>query len=176
MRSALLEQLPRGSVCAEIGVWKGDFSQRVLECTQPRRFHLIDPWRFVPTLPKRWYGGKVAKSQRAMDAIYEGVRARFKEAPGVTVHRKTSKDAVRLFVDNAFDWIYLDGDHSYDEVLADLQRWRPKLKLGGFIAGDDYGWKDESGRASIKDAVARFRENEKSQLELIAEGQFLLKF
>jgi hypothetical protein len=43
-RWRLLEQMPKGAVCAEIGVFNGDFSRHILRVTKPRELHLIDGW------------------------------------------------------------------------------------------------------------------------------------
>ena len=40
-----------------------------------------------------------------------------------------------------FDWIYIDGNHTYEYVKQDLEGYRPKVKPGGYMAGDDYGTK-----------------------------------
>ena len=32
----------------------------------------------------------------------------------------------------------LDVSHDYDNVLADIRAWYPKVKSGGILAGDDY--------------------------------------
>ena len=37
------------------------------------------------------------------------------------------------------DYLYVDADHSYEAVLSDLEAWVPHVRLGGVIAGDDYG-------------------------------------
>jgi predicted O-methyltransferase YrrM len=37
-----------------------------------------------------------------------------------------------------FDFIFIDGDHSYESVKNDIQAWYPKLKVNGIMAGDDY--------------------------------------
>ncbi|MGH7859695.1 MAG: hypothetical protein ACREQY_20400, partial [Candidatus Binatia bacterium] len=74
-RAFLLRMLPRDAVCAEIGVWKGELSRRILDKTSPRRLHLIDPWLFQPEFPTRIYGGGAAKSQGDMDEIYRAVVA-----------------------------------------------------------------------------------------------------
>lgn len=37
------------------------------------------------------------------------------------------------------DYLYVDADHSYEAVQADLAAWVPHMKPGGLILGDDYG-------------------------------------
>jgi Methyltransferase domain len=41
-------------------------------------------------------------------------------------------------VDSYFDAIYIDADHHYDAVLADLVAYAPKLKREGILWGDDF--------------------------------------
>ena len=36
------------------------------------------------------------------------------------------------------DLIYIDGDHTYEGCLSDIENWYPKVKKGGFLTGDDY--------------------------------------
>src|SRR3974377_1352387 len=122
-RPALLQRLPRQAVGAEVGVWRGDFSALLLQFAAPEELHLIDPWRFRPELPNRWYGGKLAKDQRGEDRVHLAGGQRCRGASSVRVHRLTSIDAAQTFADDYFDWIYIDGDHSYDAVLADLKAW-----------------------------------------------------
>jgi len=40
--------------------------------------------------------------------------------------------------DNYFDLVYIDASHDYLSVLQDIVVWLPKVKNGGFLAGDDY--------------------------------------
>ena len=111
-RRSLLEMLPSGSVGAEIGVWKGDFSDRILSVVEPSHLHLIDPWKFEggEKYGDAWYGGKVAGAQPGMDTVHAGVLARF-EGPireGIVhVHRMSSVEAASRFADNFFDWVYI---------------------------------------------------------------------
>lgn len=49
-----------------------------------------------------------------------------------------SLDAVDLFEDNYFDIIYLDASHEYEDVIKDIDTWKPKIKNGGFMSGHDY--------------------------------------
>jgi len=150
-RRRVLEMMPSQSVCAEIGVWKGDFSARILEVVRPAILHLIDPWRFEagPEYSEAWYGGSAAKSQADMDAIHAAVRYRFEpqvESGRVAVRRQASAAAAEAFEDGYFDWVYIDANHQYEFVMQDLQAYWPKVKTGGMVAGDDYGtpgwWED----------------------------------
>jgi hypothetical protein len=43
-RAQLLSFLPEGGVVAEIGVARGDFSERILREGRASELHLIDPW------------------------------------------------------------------------------------------------------------------------------------
>jgi SAM-dependent methyltransferase len=46
--------------------------------------------------------------------------------------------AATMFADGSLDWVHLDARHDYDSVVADIEAWRPKLKPGGWLSGDDY--------------------------------------
>jgi hypothetical protein len=167
--------VPRGGVCAEVGVWAGGFSSRIVQLRKPRELHLIDPWQFVPSLPERMYGGSVASSQTYMDDLMASVVDRFANNKSVKVHRASSIEAARNFPDGHFDWIYLDGDHSYEAVLADLRAWFPKIKVGGKIVCDDYTWIDETRTRSVKAAVETFLEANPDHRGRLVFGQFLIR-
>ncbi len=175
LRARLLKSMPHHAVCAEIGVWKGNFSAEILAITEPRELHLVDPWRFSDQFPMRWYGGAGAKSQADMDTIHNDVVARFKDRPTVVLHRQLSVEASADFPNGFFDWIYIDGDHSYEAVLDDLRAWTPKVKKNGFVAGDDYGWHDEAGRLSVKQAADEFIAEFKPSKVSTRDGQFYFR-
>jgi len=69
--------------------------------------------------------------------------------PSVRIHRKPSTDVD--LPDNYLDWAYIDGNHLYEFVKADIAFYTRKVKPGGFILGDDYmdtdWWKDGVKRA-----------------------------
>jgi Methyltransferase domain len=166
---------PRGGVCAEIGIWAGGYSERILKLRRPRELHLIDPWLFVPSLPERMYGGAVARDQCYMDNLMRSVVERFSAHPEVRIHRKTSVEAATEFRKGHFDWIYIDGDHSFESVLADLNAWFPKLKAGGTIICDDYTWMDEARTYSVKRAVEAFMHANPAHAGRLVFGQFLIR-
>ena len=148
-RTQMIEAMPRDAICAEIGVWEGKFARRVLDLNPPRRYHLIDPWLFQSEYPKRWYGGKRAQSQEDMDRIYERIVNELGSRENVVVHRGFSEKVVEEFENEYFDWVYVDGNHSYDFVKRDFELYWEKLKPGGFMAGDDYRWGGGEGLHNI---------------------------
>jgi Methyltransferase domain len=58
------------------------------------------------------------------------------------VLRMPSARAARVFDDHSVDLVYIDADHGYDAVLADIRAWAPKVRGDGIIAGHDF---QESG-------------------------------
>jgi cephalosporin hydroxylase len=46
--------------------------------------------------------------------------------------------ASRMFGDASIDWVHLDARHDCASVKADIQAWLPKVKVGGWMSGDDY--------------------------------------
>ena len=167
-RAGLIARLPKGARGVEIGVWKGDFSARLLALADPAELHLVDPWRFQPQYPKRMYGGKSAKAQDEMDAIHESVCARFAAEARVRVFRG---DAAAFFASgvDALDWAYIDGDHSEAAVYADLALCFDHVRAGGLVTGDDFLGKDADGRQAVRAAVERFCAERAVQFDLIGD-------
>jgi predicted O-methyltransferase YrrM len=63
---------------------------------------------------------------------------RTKDYKNIQLITKTSDDAVNDFEDESFDFVYIDGIHTYDQVKKDIQNYLPKVKKGGVIGGHDY--------------------------------------
>jgi hypothetical protein len=118
-RDKMLEYMPKKAICAEIGILKCEFSDKILQITQPEKLHLIDI-----------DGGtiKIAKQKFASD-ISNGT---------VATHLGDSFEIIMSMPNNYFDWVYIDGDHSYEGVKKDLDATRLKLKPDGLIAMNDY--------------------------------------
>jgi len=176
-RVFLFEYFTEGSVGAEIGVWEGDFSVKMLQEIRPSKLHLIDPWAFEKSeeYKEAWYGGE--GGQQEMDARYEGVLSRFDDeidAGTVVVHRQPSDVASGAFRDEYFDWVYIDGNHLYEFVKKDLELYYSKVKTGGYITGDDYvrtGWWE----GGVKKALDEFLEKNQVELVELRSTQFVLK-
>jgi hypothetical protein len=160
-------------------VHKGDFSEQLLRYLSPKELHLVDPWKYEDSAEYKdaWYGGLADGGQAEMDERYRSVCQRFEpeiRAGCVRVHRMFSADALKGFVDEYFDWIYIDGNHRYEFVKADLELSWMKIKPGGFLTGDDYinyGW----WKGGVKKAVDEFVEERRVRRIDIRNNQFLLR-
>jgi len=173
VRGRLLQSLPKGGVVAEIGVWEGDFSQRILELCQPSELHLIDPWLYLPEFSNTGFGKK--KNEHLMEQRYQNVVARFADDPRVKVQRATSEVALATLPDASLDWVYIDGNHNEPFIGNDLHLCLQKVKPTGIIAGDDFNWQTEASGAPVKAAVeAMMLElGERAQLRLMA-NQYII--
>jgi hypothetical protein len=175
-RHELLNRMPKNAVCAEIGVWHGDFSKEILQMTQPVELHLVDPWLFMPDLPLRGYGGREAPDQAYMDDMARRVAEMFSADARVSVHRMRSEEFFRVMREKQFDWIYVDGDHRYEAVLADLSGSWPLLKAGGLLAGDDFLFnKTEERDMPVKRAVERFSSERGVPFQLVGKQFYFRK-
>jgi len=81
-------------------------------------------------------------------APFEKVFEKFKErtAPynNITQIRKTSDEAFET-LSTKFDVIYIDGLHTYEQVIKDITNYKKLLKPSGFMSGHDYSVENWSG-------------------------------
>lgn len=139
VRRNILSKVKMGEIYVEVGVWKGNFTEDILEVCRPRRVYLIDPWRSVPSYNDAWY----SCLQQDMDTIYNSVVERFVDRKEVRILREDSFSAARHLANESADFIYIDGDHNFEQVVEDINIYFPKLKPGGLLVCDDYrmgGW------------------------------------
>jgi SAM-dependent methyltransferase len=52
----------------------------------------------------------------------------------------SSQDAAADIENNSLDYIFIDGEHSYESVADDLKNYHNKVRPGGIISGHDFSW------------------------------------
>ncbi len=62
------------------------------------------------------------------------------------------------FSDQSLDMVFVDGDHSTESVRRDIAVWKPKVRAGGILAGDDISWK--SVRTAVAGALPGFEQGQ----------------
>jgi glycosyltransferase involved in cell wall biosynthesis len=112
----------------EVGVGTGVNAEIMLNKIKGLNLCCVDPW----TKYARW-------SQEKIDSRYNRTVKRLKPyGSRVKIIRKTSMDAVGDIPDGSLDFVYIDGFHDFDWVMADLIFWSPKVRKDGIVAGHDY--------------------------------------
>lgn len=151
-RQRMLAKLPKGGVCAEVGVWTGSFSIQILEVTEPRELTLIDPWDLIANQPDAERSNDKHADAKFMADMYRSIVDLYGKLGNVVIRKGLSEPVLSGFPDDYFDWVYIDGNHLYDFVLKDIQLSFQKVKKGGVITGDDLFWK-KNGRQHVREAV-----------------------
>lgn len=166
-RIFLFDLIPKNSIGAEIGVWHGQFSNQLIQRIEPKMLHLIDPWIWKKGFKGESFKGEKVKNQEVMDTMYKFVCDKYGSKPNVTIHRDYSESIYNKFKNDYFDWIYIDGLHSFEAVYNDMKNYYPKVKTGGIIIGDDFNIRGDR----VKRAVNKFTE-ETSLKYKTKNGQF----
>ena len=55
----------------------------------------------------------------------------------VEIHHVPSEEFVKTIEDESLDFVFIDGDHSFEAALKDFQNYYPKVKTGGIFGGHD---------------------------------------
>ncbi len=128
------------SVGAEIGVDKGEFSEKFAR--SGLSLYAIDPW-------KSYSDYKDSRGQQRLDFLYEHTKRVLAPYQKCTVVRKTSMEAVKDFEDGSLDFVYIDGNHQLRYVIEDLTEWSKKVRTGGVVCGHDYIYTNPRTQAGI---------------------------
>lgn len=132
----VMERIKEPMNVAEIGVFQGGNALRLLQLPLKRLF-LVDPYKSY----NQYESAQIAYVQAQLDAAKSIMQSRIASHPlrdKVTIMIKDSIEASKEFEDGFFDYVYIDGNHSFRAVLKDLIAWYPKVRKGGFLAGHDY--------------------------------------
>jgi len=70
--------------------------------------------------------------------VYETYLERTGDHKNIKTIKLTSTDAKDVLKDELFDFIYIDGLHTYEGVKEDIINYLPLVKKGGVIGGHDY--------------------------------------
>lgn len=122
---------------AEIGVERGIFSEILIKDNPQLHLYSIDAWT-------AYKGYRDHVSQYKMDDLYAEAKKRL--APyNCTVIKGFSVDVAKTFKDESLDFVYIDGNHEFTQVVNDIAAWERKVKVGGIVAGHDYIKRKDNG-------------------------------
>ena len=129
----LLEQhfevnLPLAGI--EIGCFKGDFAAHILNHCPELRLTSIDSFCY-------W------------DEVIGNV--------GRQIHRfrllQLYSDEAAKILEGRYDFVFIDGDHSYEQCKKDILNYAPLVRLGGLVAGHNFHEAHNSAHPGVNKAV-----------------------
>ena len=139
------ERMPadRELLGVEVGVRTGKNAEQMLELMPNLTLYLVDTWAKPPAGDSYYNSG---------DGVADRPPGFFKKVYRQTAERTarfgsraimlpmTSQDAAGGFRKSGqlFDVVFIDADHSYAGVMADIAQWWPLVAPGGYLCGHDY--------------------------------------
>lgn len=116
-RDHILPLMPKGGVCAEVGTQTGNFAKSIFSILRPSKLHIYD------------ISYNVFDHAHFAGLIQKGI---------VELHEGDSSTLLGTLPDKHFDFVYIDGDHSYEGIVKDLAAAARKIKDDGWIVCNDY--------------------------------------
>lgn len=119
----------------EVGSWKGRSSSHmaagIRSSGKQIEFFCVDTW-----MGSQEHVNEQCIQSNTLYAEFLSNTQSFKDI--IQPVRLPSVKAAEQFEDGSCDFIFIDAAHDYENVLADINAWLPKLKANGVLAGHDY--------------------------------------
>lgn len=169
MRLAAFEGFPRPfeTFCArlskdwikgvEIGVFEGSHAASILRVLKPGKLYLVDP--YLAFDEKQMTGAHVEAALRKAQKRLTGKQVEFLRCKSTEANL------------NHVDFIYLDADHRYEAVKADIEYWWPRLNRKGVMGGHDFS----SGQSEVVQAVTEWAVANKLKLHCETPDWWVVK-
>ena len=124
MTKFILEETKmRGLYGLEIGTHRGENAYNMLRLLDIEKMFFVDPY-----LPHETGCKHYKKAKKVLSKWHNKIYFRLAK----------SEEASKMFRNNYFDFIYIDGDHSYEAVKRDIDLYYPKVSEGGVLGGHDF--------------------------------------
>lgn len=116
----------------EAGAWKGRGTNVIAEGAPNAQIWSVDTWAGSASEldSTNW----MAKQEDVYSQFLQNT-AKFNNIIPI---RKPSLEAVDDFQDNSLCCVFIDMSHEYNDVVADILAWAPKVRQNGMICGHDY--------------------------------------
>lgn len=121
----------------EIGSWKGGSAVRMASVCSGI-IYCIDTWRGSPQSDPRTTREAIENPLSVYHQFMENVLSVGFLGTKIFPMMLNSKGASVYFKDGCADVVFIDGSHSYQDVLDDMRNFWPKVKVGGIMCGHDW--------------------------------------
>lgn len=148
--SEMVKRFPSGSHFVELGSWKGMsaayMAVEIINSQKDIKFDCIDIWADGGYLED---GTQDLFGVDLMNKFLENTKP---VAHAINAIRSDSVEASKNYADRSVDFVFVDGDHSYNGCKRDIEAWLPKMKPNSILAGHDYAW-CEAVRNAVRDTI-----------------------
>jgi hypothetical protein len=114
---------------AEIGVYRGGYSEVLLKNIPGLKLYGIDLWNL--------YSGYRDYRKDDIHSAETEAMERTKNYDCKLI-KGWSNEVSKQFADESLDFVYIDGNHSYEYTVMDLAFWSKKVRKGGIVYGHDF--------------------------------------
>lgn len=132
----LADQASKCDRMVEVGSWKGRSTLAIAKHTSGV-VYCVDAW-----LSMLGASNESSVSRYAAAKAFEEFQTSLSDYIFVErvriIRARSLQGAQLLAAGSSFDWVFLDGDHSYETVKFEIQAYTPLLKVGGLMSGHDY--------------------------------------
>jgi len=118
--SDMVRKFPDGSTFVELGTWHGRSAAYL--CTE-----IVNAEKDIKVHTVDWFLKCDDRAFKLMDKF-----------DFLQVHKNHTAHQSQEFYPQSIDFVFIDADHSYDGVQADINAWLPLVKKGGVLAGHDF--------------------------------------
>jgi hypothetical protein len=124
----LLGLFPLKFRLAEIGCYAGESTAHFAKSDRCQQVIAIDPWQQYDEPDTKMVHVRMEEVEKLFDQRVMGLR--------VKKMKCKSLEAVNFFQNRELDAVYIDGSHTYEDVVQDINAWLPKVSV--YVCGHDY--------------------------------------
>jgi len=154
-RDWLADRASHAERIVEVGVLSGRTTKRMAKATRGTIW-AVDHWRGVPDDPIQ---APIYPRIDRTEARFRRRLAPWIKSGRVLVLRMGSESAAALLLathGRVFDLVFLDADHRYEAVHADILAWLPLVRPGGILSGHDLNW--PGVRRAVEELLPGYRD------------------
>ena len=133
----------------EVGVADGRFSELFLRASGslPIYWHMVEPYPNNQLHERFNISAAGTPNFQIGSWASSGIGA--KAFKTLSVKKSVDQQFVHSLPDEGYDFIYLDGSHTYEVVKQELPLYFAKVRRGGVLAGHDYCNRGEPGLSCL---------------------------
>jgi len=122
----ILKYVTPETVMVELGSFAGVSSE--LFAIHCKKLYCVDPWSPYWEINDE---EKIQTAEMKFDSMMKGYN-------NIVKYKMSSSVASESFAEKSLDLVYIDSDHSSENVDKEINLWFSKIKSDGFIAGHDF--------------------------------------